>query len=94
MHSRFWFRTLKEIPHGRLVGGKIILKRILNVYDGMVLVLILIPNVDKWQAFVNTVMNLLLPLFFSTSSSSSLMAVESAAGLHLLNELLLVSSVF
>ena len=64
----------------------------------MVLVLILASDRDKWQAVVNMIMNLLLPLLrlllLLLSSPPPPMAVQSTAVLHLLNELIVVTSVF
>jgi hypothetical protein len=64
MHIKYWWENQKERDHweDQNIGAWIILKRILQRWDGVVLDSIdLAQNRNQWRALVNTVMNLRVP---------------------------------
>lgn len=66
MRTRFWRGKLNETDHVGDVGvdGMIILKCILQKYDGTVKWILLVQDMDQWWAVVNTLMNLQVPYNF------------------------------
>jgi hypothetical protein len=64
VHIGFWWERQKERGHQEIidVGGRIILRWILEKYDGGSMDWIdLAQDRDQWRALVNIVMNLRVP---------------------------------
>jgi hypothetical protein len=63
VHTGFWWENLREGDHLKDPGvdGKIILKWILQKWDGGTDWIELVQNRDRWRAAVNEVMNIRVP---------------------------------
>jgi hypothetical protein len=63
VHTGFWWGNIRERDHleGAAVDGRIILKWILENWDGGMDWIDLVQDRDRWRALVNAVMNCRVP---------------------------------